>query len=121
MKKRSAEIDMIRGLTIALVVVGHAGIPDALNDILRTFRMPLFFLVSGYIFSMAKYEFNFKGLVKSRFWSLIVPYFIVCFFSYFIWLLSNFAGEKESGWIWYNPILGALYGNGESLIINIAL
>ncbi|MFF2092865.1 acyltransferase family protein [Paenibacillus sp. NPDC058174] len=49
MKERKKWIDVARGLSIILVVMGHAG-NDVINHYLGWFRMPLFFLVSGLLF-----------------------------------------------------------------------
>ncbi|QNF26185.1 hypothetical protein [Metabacillus elymi] len=46
MTKRLETIDIVRGITILLVVVGHTEAPVWLNGFLKYFRMPLFFLVS---------------------------------------------------------------------------
>ncbi|BAS27722.1 acyltransferase family protein [Limnochorda pilosa] len=48
---RVRAIDLARGIRIALVVLGHTPLPAWLNGPLTTFRLPLFFLVSGYAFS----------------------------------------------------------------------
>lgn len=60
-------IDMVRGITILLVVVGHAGLtPAVLNDMFRDFRLPLFFIVSGYLFSASRYFDNLKLLLRTK-------------------------------------------------------
>jgi acyltransferase len=51
MTKRIKHIDLVRGITILLVVAGHAGLPNSIHDFLRNFRMPLFFIVTGFLFS----------------------------------------------------------------------
>jgi fucose 4-O-acetylase-like acetyltransferase len=116
MKKRLAEIDIIRGITITLVVAAHTEIPSFLNEILKTFRMPLFFIVSGYLFSTSKYLNNFTHLLKSRSISLILPYFSACLFSYFIWVIISYIEGDTQSLVWYQPIVGFFYGNGSTLL-----
>lgn len=63
--ERLREIDIVRGITIFLVVLGHTGAAEVseglVSEILRGFRMPLFFMVSGYLFSSSKYLGNTKN------------------------------------------------------------
>ncbi|MCM3569375.1 acyltransferase family protein [Neobacillus mesonae] len=116
MKKRLVEIDLIRGITIFLVVAAHTDMPSFINEVLKTFRMPLFFIVSGYLFSTSKYLSNFKGLFKLRMQSLLVPYFSACVLSYFVWIGIRSIKNSNEDFIWYKPILGFFYGNGSSLL-----
>jgi fucose 4-O-acetylase-like acetyltransferase len=109
-KNRLAEIDAIRGITILLVVFGHTDIPVWLNETLRTFRMPLFFLVSGYLFSSRKYVNNIKELLKQRFWSLLVPYFSASVVFFLFWV-TLFILKPTDGQVWYKPLIGMFYGN----------
>ena len=66
------EINILKGIGILLVVLGHTETP--LSTVIYTFHMPLFFLLSGYCFSITKYR-NFKPFLLSRIKSLVVPYF----------------------------------------------
>lgn len=64
--KRIEWIDSTRGIAILLVVVGHVvggytgnyGLPeyqriiDIVVDVIYTFHMPLFFMISGYVFGL---------------------------------------------------------------------
>lgn len=43
-------ISIVKGIGIALMVIGHAGIPEALRHWIYSFHMPLFFFVSGFLF-----------------------------------------------------------------------
>lgn len=46
---RNKTIDIVRGIGIALVVLGHAEMPH--SSIIFRFHMALFFIVSGILFS----------------------------------------------------------------------
>ena len=54
MKKRIEWIDICRGLAIILVIIGHSnletGMAFNLKSIIYSFHMPLFFVLSGYLF-----------------------------------------------------------------------
>lgn len=85
-------IDILRGGNIILVVIGHvisgvvvnANIIDAenklylLNEILHTFRMPLFFIVSGILVDKFLIK-RLKDAIKRKCYRLVLPYFIWSF------------------------------------------
>ena len=71
---RLQEIDIVRGITIFLVVLGHVGISNSLlAEVLGDFRMPLFFVLSGYLFSTSKYLENPKTAFKRKVTNFIDP------------------------------------------------
>lgn len=70
-KSRIDWIDMAKGYGIILVILGHLGV-GKLGTWIYTFHMPLFFFLSGYVFS-SKYDFN--TFIKRKLQSIILPYF----------------------------------------------
>lgn len=73
--KRETWIDFLRGTGIILVVLGHCWPPFSKQ--IYGFHMPLFFLLSGYLFS--HYErLCFKDLVKKLAVRLLIPYYVLC-------------------------------------------
>lgn len=112
--KRIEWVDLGKGFSIFLVVIGHTGIPFLLSTWLGSFRMPFFFFVSGMCFKYLKYP-RLNDLVKKRTQTLIQPYII---FSgiVFIWayilnyeLLQVKLSELYNGWngiaLWFIPVL----------------
>lgn len=100
---------MLRGIAIMFIVLGHnpltAACPKIFN-IIFSFHIPLFFFISGYLFSP-----NIAGsyLCRKRFNSLIMPYiFTICVVS-LIYILVK--GSPSP--LWY--IFWAFYGNGPNL------
>ena len=77
-------IDELKGLAIILVMFGHAIFPDILKVELYSFHIPLFFFLSGYVFSIKKYN-NFREFLKSKIRSLIIP---LLSFSIFIFVFD---------------------------------
>lgn len=81
--KRNQNIDFIKGITIFLVVYGHTiqyCIPNGkdffINKVFITiysFHMPLFMIISGYLFYYATRKRNIKEIIKRRFKQLIIP------------------------------------------------
>lgn len=79
MKQRIKWIDIAKGITIILVVIGHLNIkmfPEVkpIIDFIYTFHMPLFFLLSGLTFSIDRNN-GFWTFFKKKFKRLMTPYF----------------------------------------------
>lgn len=84
MKKHYEEIDILKGIAILLVVLGHAVIvyPIDLHEILwcrmiydfaRISHMPIFFLVSGYCFS---YHGDYFPYIQKKCRRILIPYLV---------------------------------------------
>ena len=90
-KNRIAWIDYLRGIAIILVVYRHAltgiersgiSIPSYLmtaNMIFYSFRIPLFFIVSGLFISKSLQKRTIKQIVISKFDIILYPYLIWSF------------------------------------------
>lgn len=77
-------VDELKGFAIILVMCGHAIFPDLLKGELYSFHIPLFFFLSGYVFSIRKYN-GFREFLKSKVRSLIIP---LLSFSIFIFVFD---------------------------------
>lgn len=91
MTKHIEAIDVLKGITIILVVIGHAvqGIISSqhltinteynsifiLKQIIYGFHMPLFFIIAG-LFINSWSKRNFKDAILQKIFRLVVPYFI---------------------------------------------
>ena len=53
-RKREEWIDMLRGFGMLLVIIGHSRCPDVLEKFIYGFHMPLFFVLSGFLFHETK-------------------------------------------------------------------
>lgn len=69
-KIRLAELDILKGIGIFLVLLGHLPISSNMYTIIYSFHMPLFFFCSGVFFR--KMEVN-ESLIKDV-KSLLIPY-----------------------------------------------
>ena len=80
MKKHYPEVDSLRGLAIALVLLGHSVIKypvdlnqilwcDALHYAVSSVHLPLFFAVAGFCYSFRGY----KDLLRRKTPRLLVP------------------------------------------------
>ena len=70
---RIVYIDIIKGIAIILVIMGHVlSDPSLLRNAIYTFHMPLFFIISGYFL-----KFKSENAFRKNFRSLLVPYLAV--------------------------------------------
>lgn len=103
-------VDISKGMAILLMVLGHSSIPEPLGKFIWSFHMPLFFIVSGFLYNPDRYP-DFRALLKRRVKTLLVPYvffsLIVCF-GYFgteywdpIQLVKGWIGIA----LWFVPVL----------------
>lgn len=79
MKERNVEIDIMKGIAILCVMLGHTTwIPGYLGAFIYSFHMPLFFIVSGY-FAKTYNEDQRCGwdFMKKNMRQLLVPYIII--------------------------------------------
>ena len=80
-------INSAKGIGIICVVLVHSGLPDIFVNLICTFAMPLFFVLSGYLFHFEKYKRDPLTFVKKKFIRLMIPFFIILPFLYGIWVI----------------------------------
>ena len=71
---RSSIFDILKGIGIILVVLGHCGF--IYTNFIYMFHMPLFFIVTGYFFKELNYDnwLNVKNFIVRKIKFLYVPY-----------------------------------------------
>jgi fucose 4-O-acetylase-like acetyltransferase len=108
--QRIKHIDVIKGMSIILVVLGHSHWvleqSAEANTIGLSFRMPLFFFASGIFFQP---NMPFGQLFWGKLDALVKPYAVTLLLlaPYQLWLLSESA---------HKVLVGIAYGNGETII-----
>ena len=108
--ERSKYIDIAKGITICLMVIGHTGIPVLLSNFIFAFHMPLFFIASGWTTNWDKY--STCTFIYRRFKTLIIPFLI---YSLIVQALKYSIGNGDivswliHGWggyaLWFIPVL----------------
>lgn len=73
MNKRLAYIDLAKFLAIFLMVLCHTMVSRSVDTVVHAFHMPVFFILSGWVFSPDRHT-CFKGFVLTRAKMLLVPY-----------------------------------------------
>lgn len=118
--KRYSYVDVIKGIGILLVVFQHCmggrNLPDTLPWIslfIASFHMPLFFIISGYLYKRKDTNSYLSGKVKS----LLIPYLIVmiinlgttCLFAFIekVFCCGNYSSYIQLEGFWF--LLSLLY------------
>ncbi|MCL6458090.1 MAG: acyltransferase family protein [Gorillibacterium sp.] len=126
LKERMGWIDLCKGLGMLLVMLGHAPFPGELTKVIYTFHMPLFFFLSGYLFSFRKHS-SFVAFLKRKLITLVIPYFSLSLINYFYWVFvyRNIGNDfySNSGISLYRPLWGTLLAQRDTpfTIHNLAL
>lgn len=116
MIKRQPWIDVLKGIGIVAVVVGHVTYNRALVAQIFMFHMPLFFLVGGWLHDPATPQ---RAYLKAKARSLLVPY--ACFLV-ILWPLELLLAvpDQAAGGRWTWPLLGEPLLFGGQLLTGFA-
>ncbi len=80
--KRNTSIDFIKGIAIFSVVLAHCWLLDReIFHFIYSFHMPLFFCISGYLFSTKK---RYKDFLVGKIKNLLIPYVLFFIFSFVV-------------------------------------
>jgi acyltransferase len=107
MKKNIYEVNLIKGIAILLVCIGHAAtssfLPrpityEVIVQFIYAFHMPLFFVVSGFL-SIKSFDMNLRKdyikFVKNKFIRLGVPFITISLFTNVLMVLMKGLINKE--------------------------
>ncbi len=113
-QQRIEYIDIAKGIGILLVYIGHCEIGEGdfshITHWIYSFHVPLFFFISGLLFSNK--HVSAATFYRNKFASLIVPYIIFSIVNYVLLKLCHFDATLSfitNGWgtnpLWFIPIL----------------
>lgn len=68
-------IDYAKFIGIFLVIIVHSGIECNIFDFIQLFFMPMFFIISGYLYKQKDFSQNISKII----WRLVIPYLIYQF------------------------------------------
>ncbi len=122
MQQRIDSIDGAKALGIFLVIYAHTMLWKPLQDWIYVFHMPLFFFISGYLFSFARHQQK-RSFIRQRFHRLMVPYFAINLVTYLFWLfVARHVGSGHDGAVSpLMPLKAALLGNGPMMLHDVPL
>lgn len=84
--QRIQSLDVLKGIGILLVIAGHSGMPKLLTSIIYSFHIPLFFLISGFLFH--EQDMPLIKYIKKCASRYIYPYLLTCFILIVLQILS---------------------------------
>lgn len=97
-KLRNDSIDVLKGITIILVVCAHSSLSDFFNNnYIKNFRMPLFFIMSGYLFFpyFHKAQKKIKVIFLKKYKNLIIPYLSFAIIGAILVILKRFFYDEK--------------------------
>ena len=102
-------IDVLKGIAIILVLIGHRSVNEYVTVFIYMFHMPLFFFISGYLDRMN--EIEMKTVLKKKAKRLLYPYvtfgiLIILYNTCFEWM-RGIRGVEKLG----KRLIALLYGN----------
>lgn len=108
--RRILWIDYSKAICMYLVVLGHSQFYYPAHPV-TIFNMPLFFFLSGCLFSFDKH-LSFKEFAIKRFKGIMVPYLYINLITYLFWLLigRHFGDDSSAAIPWYSPLMGIFTG-----------
>ena len=103
-KQRDDTFDIIKGICILLMIVGHCAVSTTLGNVIYSFHMPVFFFIAGYFFKQCGLWRTIIVGIKR----LLVPFsvfFVTCFLvaHVFEWF-GCFSDVIESRIDYNNPV-----------------
>lgn len=120
MKERKKELDIIRGLLIISVVVGHSSVNIDIVKVIYSFHMPCFFILSGVLLNVGDHV-SIKGFISKKGKAYLIPYIFFAFFC------SVFAGICEKISVidilksLFYPLIGGKYAAGVYWFVTVLL
>lgn len=115
-------IDYAKAIAIFFVVLIHTHCEYLLTITLKSFTMPVFFFISGFLFSRKRNP-SYGNFVYKRFRQLVVPYLWINVLAYLIWLtvLRHYGNANDAALEWHEPLLAVALGLPPGLVHDIPL
>lgn len=94
-KVRYNWVDWVKVIGIWLVTLGHGNlVSEELQQFIYSFHMPLFFVLSGYLFKVLP----IKDRIRKDFQRLIIPYLGINGICFMLWLIGGYLIKPEYHW-----------------------
>lgn len=105
MKRRNHAIDIMKGIAILCVILGHIDyLPYVGKKLIFSFHMPLFFIVAGYFYKPVN---NYRAKLNKDFKRLILPYIatggVLCMYSFVVHFLLR--SDHENAYLTFYALL----------------
>lgn len=114
--ERLSWLDVLKGIGITLVVIGHIYSNQTVFNWLYSFHMPLFFFAAGWVYK----EKTILTDIQRRIQSIVIPYFSFGCLLLIYWQLIE-KRFRSSDISFENSLLGLFSGNYDKLDFNVHL
>lgn len=101
---RNSSIDIMKGVGIIAVIIGHCVLPTIIKNFIYSWHMPLFFIISGYFHKST----SIKNTIKKNFYSILAPYLATSLFM----VILNFFHDNPYPNIHFHTITAIFVGSG---------
>lgn len=108
-------VDALKAVGITMVLAGHTlGLSSSVDQYIYSFHMPLFFFISGLLFSPAHSRESLTYLIRYNTRRLVVPYLLFSVITYIPWFLftRHLGADAQLNIEPWRPIIGTFYGIG---------
>ena len=120
-KKRIDYIDIAKGLGMMTIIWGHIMYAGISNAIVYAFHIPLYFFLSGLVFSRERYA-SFGEFVMKRVKGLLFPYIIFSFLTWVLWAAFAYVSHAQVNSYWMRLLQTFIaQGSDGYLIHNVPL
>lgn len=122
MTHRIEWIDWAKTMAICTVVVIHTYCDPLLVKAGNAYVMPLFFFLSGYLFSYSRNP-SFPPFALKRIRQLLVPYLWISILAYLAWLLvlRHYGADVEAAVEWHTPLRAIFLGIAPDMVHDIPM
>ena len=109
---RLAYLDIAKCIGIIMVVAGHVyKLPDVVCNVIFSVHMPLFFIISGFCFSIREEE-RFSAFLKRNARSLLLPYAITSALVIIVNVIKCLIKGYDAAAAFLYWLISAIYGSG---------
>ncbi|MBQ7696088.1 MAG: acyltransferase family protein [Lentisphaeria bacterium] len=108
-------LDIAKGIGIILMVMGHASFGEGFSHYIHGFHMPLFFFVSGLLFTF-KADKSWGEVFMGKCRTILIPYAFFGLLTYGIWAATR--GGRVTGADLLTPLQRLFWNNSHGLAIS---
>ena len=114
--------DWAKALAIYLVVMSHTTISRPIANWAFMVEIPLFFFMSGFLFSFDRHPI-FKDFAIKRFRQIIIPYVTINIVTYLFWLIvaRHYGADSNNNISIWQPLISLLTANSPGMEHNATM
>lgn len=107
--KRNSSLDVLKGIGIISMVMGHSNMGSLFEIYIAGFHMQLFFIISGFLYKPERYP-RFNKYLKRKLTTIVVPYLFFAIITIIVCQVINIVSDHEY-FTWNQYFRGILFGN----------